>query len=103
MKTCSGTHNGVFQFLLILDLWGISFHAVKCYMGEEILNFTLGTLDATLPAQSVLDKLTRQALGTPKSARPNRHAQIGTPKIRPEMIGNMNLVACGIFLQYLVI
>ena len=58
-------------------------------MGEEVLNFTLGKLDATLPAQCALDKLTRRALGT--------------PKIRPEMIGNMNLVACGIFLLYVVV
>ena len=40
---------------------------------EEISNLSLGKLYATLPAQSALDKLTRRALGT--------------PKIRPEMIG----------------
>ena len=35
---CSGTHCGGFQFLLILDLWGISFHAVVVFgQGKDLL------------------------------------------------------------------
>ena len=35
---CSWTHHGGFQFLLILDLWGISFHAVIVFvLGNSIL------------------------------------------------------------------
>ena len=35
---CSGTHRGGFQFLLILDLWGISFHAVIVFgLGKNLL------------------------------------------------------------------
>ena len=35
---CSGTHRGGFQFLLILDLWGISFHAVVVFgLGKDLL------------------------------------------------------------------
>ena len=35
---CSGTHHGGFQFLLILDLWGISFHAVVVFgLGKNLL------------------------------------------------------------------
>ena len=35
---CSGTHRGGFQFLLILDLWGISFHAVVVFgLGKNLL------------------------------------------------------------------
>ena len=35
---CSGTHRGGFQFLLMLDLWGISFHAVIVIgLGENFL------------------------------------------------------------------
>ena len=35
---CSGTHRGGFQFLLILDLWVISFHAVVVFdLGRNIL------------------------------------------------------------------
>ena len=34
----SGTHCGGFQFLLILDLWGISFHAVVVFgLGKDLL------------------------------------------------------------------
>ena len=34
----SGTHRGGFQFLLILDLWGISFHAVVVFgLGKNLL------------------------------------------------------------------
>ena len=34
----SGTHRGGFQFLLILDLWGISFHAVIVFgLGKNLL------------------------------------------------------------------
>ena len=34
----SGTHLGGFQFLLILDLWGISFHAVVVFgLGKNLL------------------------------------------------------------------
>ena len=33
-----GTHRGGFQFLLILDLWGISFHAVVVFgLGKDLL------------------------------------------------------------------
>ena len=35
---CSGTQCGGFQFLLILDLWGISFHAVLVFpLGKNLL------------------------------------------------------------------
>ena len=35
---CSGTQCGGFQFLLILDLWGISFHAVIVFgLGKNLL------------------------------------------------------------------
>jgi hypothetical protein len=35
---CSGTHRGGFQFLLNLDLWGISFHAVVVFgLGKNLL------------------------------------------------------------------
>ena len=35
---CSGTHRGGFQFMLILDLWGISFHpAVVVGLGNDLL------------------------------------------------------------------
>ena len=35
---CSGTQCGGFQFLLILDLWGISFHAVVVFaLGKNLL------------------------------------------------------------------
>ena len=34
----SGTHHGGFQFLLILDLWGISFHAAVVFgLGKDFL------------------------------------------------------------------
>ena len=34
----SGTHHGGFQFVLILDLWSISFHAVIVFgLGKNIL------------------------------------------------------------------
>ena len=33
-----GTHRGGFQFLLILDIWGISFHAVVVFsQGKDLL------------------------------------------------------------------
>ena len=37
-------HNGGFQFLLILDLWGISFHAVVVFsIGKDLsFRFVLG-------------------------------------------------------------
>ena len=35
---CSGTHRGEFQFLLILYLWGINFHAVVVFgLGKNLL------------------------------------------------------------------
>ena len=35
---CSGTHRGGFQFLLILNLWGISFHVVIVFvLGKNLL------------------------------------------------------------------
>ena len=35
---CSGTQCGGFQFLLILDLWAISFHAVVVFaLGKNLL------------------------------------------------------------------
>ena len=35
---CSGTQCGGFQFLLILDLWGIRFHAVVVFgLGKNLL------------------------------------------------------------------
>ena len=35
---CSGTHHEGFQFLLILDHWGISFHAVVVFgLGMALL------------------------------------------------------------------
>ena len=35
---CSGTHHGGFQFLLNLDLWGLSFHAVVVFgLGKKLL------------------------------------------------------------------
>ena len=35
---CSGTHHGGFQFLLNLDLWGLSFHAVVVFgLGKNLL------------------------------------------------------------------
>ena len=35
---CSGTHRGGFQFFLILDLLGISFHAVVVFgLGKNLL------------------------------------------------------------------
>ena len=35
---CTGTHRGGFQFLLILDLWGISFNAVIVIgLGKNLL------------------------------------------------------------------
>ena len=38
MYVCSGTQCGVFQFLLILDLWDISFHAVVVFgLGKNLL------------------------------------------------------------------
>ena len=41
---CSGTQCGGFQFLLILDLWGISFHVVVVFaLGKNLLfKFALG-------------------------------------------------------------
>ena len=36
---CSGTHRGGFQFLPILDLWGISFHAVVVFGLDRDLLF----------------------------------------------------------------
>ena len=37
-KLCSGTHHGGFQFLLILDLWGMSFHALVVFgSGKNLL------------------------------------------------------------------
>ena len=41
---CSGSQCGGFQFLLILDLWGISFHAVVVFpLGKNLLFiFVLG-------------------------------------------------------------
>ena len=41
---CRGTQCGGFQFLLILDLWGISFHAVVVFpLGKNLLfKFALG-------------------------------------------------------------
>ena len=41
---CSGTQCGGFQFLLILDLWGISFHAAVVFgLGKNLLfKFVLG-------------------------------------------------------------
>ena len=34
---CSGTHCGGFQFLLIIDLWGISFHAAIVFgLGKNL-------------------------------------------------------------------
>ena len=38
----SGTHCGGFQFLLILDLWGISFHAVIVFSLDKNLLFKSG-------------------------------------------------------------
>ena len=36
---CSGTQCGGFQFLLILDLWGISFHAEVVFgLGKNLLS-----------------------------------------------------------------
>ena len=36
---CSGTQCGGFQFLLILDLWGISSHAVVVFgLGKNLLS-----------------------------------------------------------------
>ena len=38
LPTPIGTHRGGFQFLLILDLWGISFHAVIVFsLGNDLL------------------------------------------------------------------
>ena len=38
-KLCNGTQCGEFQFLLILDLWGISFHAVVVFgLGKNLLS-----------------------------------------------------------------
>ena len=35
---CSGTYRGGFQFLLTLDLWDISFHAVVVFgLGKSII------------------------------------------------------------------
>ena len=35
---CSGTQCGEFQLLLILDLWGISFHAAVVFgLGKDLL------------------------------------------------------------------
>ena len=35
---CSGTHRGGFQFLVILDLYGINFHAVLVFgLGKDLL------------------------------------------------------------------
>jgi hypothetical protein len=35
---CSGTQHGGFQFLLILDLWGINFHAMIVFgLGKNLL------------------------------------------------------------------
>ena len=44
---CSGTQCGGFQFLLILDLWDISFHAVVVFaLGKNLLfKFALGHCD----------------------------------------------------------
>ena len=41
---CIGTQCGGFQFLLILELWGISFHAVVVVgLGKELLfKYVLG-------------------------------------------------------------
>ena len=39
---CSGSQRGGFQFLLILDLWGIRFHAVVVFgQGKNVLLFLL--------------------------------------------------------------
>ena len=38
VHVCSGTQCGGFQFLLIVDLWGISFHAVVVFgLGKNLL------------------------------------------------------------------
>ena len=46
---CSGIHRGGFQFLLILDLRGISFHAVVVLgLGTDlVLNLFMETVDKT--------------------------------------------------------
>ena len=47
---CSGTQCGGFQFLLILDLWGISFHAVVVFtLGKNLLfKFAVGQCGGTI-------------------------------------------------------
>ena len=47
---CSGTHRGGFKFLQILDLWGISFHAVVVFgLGKNLLfKSILGLCDLPL-------------------------------------------------------
>ena len=44
---CTGTQCGGFQFLLILDLWGISFHAAVVFgLGKDFLfKYALGHCD----------------------------------------------------------
>jgi hypothetical protein len=41
---CSGTHRGGFQFLQILDLWTISFHAVIVSLCKNLLLICSRTL-----------------------------------------------------------
>ena len=51
---CRGTHRGGFQFLLILDLWGIGFHAVIVFgLGQNLLfKSILGRCDQTKNGQN---------------------------------------------------
>ena len=57
---CTGTQCGGFQFLLILDLWGISFHAAVVFgLGKDFLfKYALGhcghiELAQTAPAAAI--------------------------------------------------
>ena len=58
---CSGTHRGGFQFLLILDLWGVSFHAVVVFgLGKDLLfKSALGHCDIPFQAGQILKMVDR--------------------------------------------
>ena len=59
---CSGTQCGRFQFLQILDLWGINFHAVVVFgLGKNFLfKSVLGHCDVRL----LIEFETNQIIGT---------------------------------------
>ena len=118
---CSGSQCGGFQFLLILDLWGISFHAVVVFgLGKNILfKSTLGHCAdlhksdlfgfysrqtfqnllgrlSSIPQQSYL---TLRAMGSQKSPEP-----LGNCHTFLTFVADLckNMISSGIYFQGLI-